>query len=68
MKTLNAGSLGAKRLDVRLRKIRSMKTSAQTSPRIALAMATMTASQPIVERDHDTADSPLQQTEIDTGI
>jgi hypothetical protein len=68
MKSFNAGSLGAKRLDVRLRKIRSLKTSAQTSPRIALAMAAMTASQAIVERDHDTADSPTRQTEIDTGV
>jgi hypothetical protein len=31
MKSFNAGSLGAKHLDVRLRKIRSMKTSAHRS-------------------------------------
>jgi hypothetical protein len=68
MKSLNAGSAGAKHLDFRLRKIRSMKTSAQASPQIALAMAAVTADQRIVERDHDETDSPPLQTEIDTGI
>ena len=68
MKSLNAGSLGAKHLDIRQRKIRSLKTSAQTSARIALAMAAMTTSPRIVERDHDTAEAPRRQAEIDTGV
>jgi hypothetical protein len=65
-----SGKTGAlnSRIDIRLRKIRSLKTSARTSPRIVLAMAAMTAAQPIVERDGDTANSPTRQTEIDTGI
>jgi hypothetical protein len=65
-----SGKTGAlnSRIDVRLRKIRSLKTSARTSPRIVLAMAAITVTARIAERDNDTADALTPQAEIDAGV